>query len=57
MEDGGIGVTSPSAAPPAEKEIKLKPDSATIRHLLMEELIATDQILTSLLAMKRNALL
>jgi hypothetical protein len=40
-----------------EKEIKLRPDTATIHHLHMEELIALDNILTPLLAMIRIALL
>ena len=55
MDNGEIGVTSLSVVSPAEKGIKLEPDSATIQHLLMEELIAPDQILIQLLAILRNA--
>jgi hypothetical protein len=56
MDSGGTGVPFLSVAPPAEKGIKLKPDSATIHRLLTEEQIALEKILTSLLAMRRTAL-
>jgi hypothetical protein len=42
MEDGAIGANSLTVASPAEKGIKLRPDSATTHHLPMEELIALD---------------
>jgi hypothetical protein len=57
MDSGDNGVLSLGVASPVVKEIKLRPDSATTHHLPMEELNALDQILTQLLAMKRNALL
>jgi hypothetical protein len=57
MEDGAIGVNSLHAASPVEKGLKIRPDSATIHHLLTEEQIALEKILTQLLAMIRPALL
>ena len=56
MEAGGIGAIFLTVVSPVEEEIKLKPDSVTVPHLLMEEQTAQDQILTLLLATIRNAL-
>jgi hypothetical protein len=52
-----IGVHYPPAVSLAEGEINLKPDFATIQHLLMEEKIALDQILLPFHAIIRIALL
>jgi hypothetical protein len=56
MEPGAIGPPFLSVVSPAEEEIKLKLENVTVRHLLMEEQAAQDQILTPLLATIRNAL-
>jgi|LakMenE01Jun11ns_1017448.scaffolds.fasta_scaffold9775448_1 hypothetical protein len=56
MEPGAIGPPFLSVVSPAEEEIKLKLENVTVRHLLMEEQTAQDQILTPLLATIRNAL-
>jgi hypothetical protein len=56
METGAIGAISRTVVSPAEEEIKLKPESVTVRHLLMEVQTAQDQILTPLHATIRNAL-
>jgi CII-binding regulator of phage lambda lysogenization HflD len=56
METGAIGAIFLTVVSPVEEEIKLKPDSVTVRHHLMEEQTAQDQILTLLLATIRNAL-
>ena len=56
MEPGAIGPSFLSVVSPAEEEIKLKLENVTVRHLLMEEQTAQDQILTPLLATIRNAL-
>ena len=56
MEPGAIGPPFLSVVSPAEEEIKLKLENVTVRHLLMEEQTAQDQILTLLLATIRNAL-
>jgi hypothetical protein len=50
-----IGVHYPPAVSLVEGEINLKPDFATIQHLLMEEKIALDQILLPFLAIIRTA--
>jgi len=57
METGAVGAIFLTVVSPAEEEINLKPDSATVRHLLMEELIALGKILTLRLAILRIALL
>ncbi len=57
MDTGGIGAVFPSVVSPVEEEINLKPDSVTVQHLLMEELIALGKILTLRLAILRIALL
>ncbi len=57
MVNGAIGVNSQNAALPVVKGLKIRPDFATIHHLLMEEQIVLEKILTQLLAMKRTALL
>ena len=57
METGAIGAIFLTVVSPAEEEIKLKPESVTVRHLLMEELIALGKILTLRLAILRIALL
>ena len=56
MEPGAIGPPFLSVVSPVEEEIKLKLENVTVRHLLMEEQTAQDQILTPLLATIRNAL-
>jgi hypothetical protein len=56
MEPGAVGPPFLSVVSPAEEEIKLKLENVTVRHLLMEEQTAQDQILTPLLATIRNAL-
>jgi hypothetical protein len=56
METGAVGAISRTVVSPAEEEIKLKPESVTVRHLLMEAQTAQDQILTPFLATIRNAL-
>jgi hypothetical protein len=45
METGAIGAIFLTVVSPAEEEIKLKPDSVTVQHLLMEELIALEKTL------------
>jgi hypothetical protein len=56
METGAVGAIFLTVLSPAEEEIKLKPDSVTVQHLLMEAQTVQDQILTLLLATIRNAL-
>ncbi len=57
MEPGAIGPPFLSVVSPVEEEIKLKLENVTVRHLLMEELIALGKILTLRLAILRIALL
>jgi hypothetical protein len=45
MDTGGIGAVFPSVVSPVEEVINLKPDSVTVRHHLMEELIALEKTL------------
>ena len=45
MDTGGIGAVFPSVVSPVEEVINLKPDSVTVQHLLMEELIALEKTL------------
>jgi hypothetical protein len=56
MDAGVIGAIFLSAVSPAEEGTNLKPDSATVRHLLMEEQIAQEKILFLWLAIYWNAL-
>ncbi len=56
METGVLGVPSLIAMSTAVEGTKLKPDSATIQPLLMEEQTALDQKLTPLLATTSHAL-
>ena len=57
MEPGAIGPPFLSVVSPAEEELKLKLENVTVRHLLMQELIALGKILTLRLAILRIALL
>jgi hypothetical protein len=55
METGAVGAIFLTVVSPAEEEIKLKLDSVTVRHHLMEELIAMEMTLILQLAIIRIA--
>jgi hypothetical protein len=55
METGAVGAILLTVVSPAEEEIKLKLDSVTVRHHLMEELIAMEMTLILQLAIIRIA--
>ncbi len=57
MDIGGIGALFLSVVSPVEEGINLKPDSVTVRHLLVEEQIAQEKIPTAVPATFRNALM